>query len=110
MEEHINKEQISASDTDIMKQWGYTKKDIPFKEIELYEKEETPVKNKFSGVTYNLNPIELAIYDTLMGAYQAHLIIGNSDPKISKEMWKNFIKGKEWFIKHNPDAYFALID
>jgi hypothetical protein len=45
-----------------------------------------------------------------MGAYQAHLIIGNSDPKISKEMWRNFIKGKEWFIKHNPDAYFALID
>jgi hypothetical protein len=110
MEENINSEQVWASDADIMKKWGYKIKELPFDDMEIYEKEETPVKNKFSGVTFNLNPIELAIYDVLMGAYNIHLLTGKSNPKISLNMWKDFTKGKNWFIKHNPKAYYALID
>jgi len=95
---------------EIIKKWGYEIDKLPFRDIEIYEDEETSVENRFSGASIKLNPVELAIYDVLMGAYNLHLAIFKDSPEISKEMYADFNLGKNWFIKNNPDAYFTLID
>lgn len=94
----------------IIKKWGYKKDDLPFQDIEIYNDEETSVENKYSGASIKLNPIELAIYDVLMGAYHFHLSIFDTNPEVSKAMYADFNLGKDWFIENNPDAYFTLID
>jgi hypothetical protein len=94
----------------IIKKWGYKKEDLPFTDIEIYNDEETSVENKYSGASIKLNPVELAIYDVLMGAYHLHLQIFKNEPDIAREMYADFNLGKNWFIENNPDAYFTLID
>lgn len=94
----------------IIKKWGYKKEELPFHDIEIYNDEETSVENKYSGASIKLNPVELAIYDVLMGAYHLHLQIFKNEPDIAREMYDDFNRGKLWFIKNNPDAYYTLID
>ena len=69
---------------------------------ELYEEGGT-VQNRFSGEEYELNNVELSMYDFIMGATQmAEMGIFNS-PHHMQELRK----GLDWFRKNNPEAYMV---
>ena len=56
------------------------------------------VTNPFSGISVELNNIELSIYDFIIGvAY-------------SNKYHKNFDRARYWFIEVNTPAYMALLD
>jgi hypothetical protein len=94
----------------IYKKYGYDKNKIPFPEMMIGKEDET-VKNPYTEVEVKLNPVEVAIYDCLMGSYHAHLAAGNAGQTIvAKGLYKDFYKGKDWFIENNVEAYFKLID
>ena len=65
------------------------------------------VVNRFSGEEYELNALELSIYDMVMGASMISEmgISGSSD-----EIVKDLRKGLDWFRSNNPEAYMALLD
>ncbi len=69
----------------------------------VYEKGDT-VTNPFSGETYELNNLELSMYDFVMGC--AMLPSTTLDDKIIKN-WQN---GLSWFRTHNSKAYMVLLD
>ena len=63
------------------------------------------VENPFSKQEYELNNIELAIYNFIIEAnflYER----GAADNKIVSKMQK----GLTWFRRNNPEAYMALLD
>ena len=65
------------------------------------------VQNRFSGEEYELNSVELSMYDFIMGATMVYEMRGfNTNPKIVNELRK----GLNWFRKHNAEAYMALLD
>ena len=65
------------------------------------------VVNRFSGEEYELNALELSIYDMVMGASMISEMgmSGSSD-----EIVKDLRKGLDWFRSNNPEAYMALLD
>ena len=65
------------------------------------------VVNRFSGEEYELNALELSIYDMVMGATMISEmgVSGSSD-----EIVKDLRKGLDWFRSNNPEAYMALLD
>ncbi len=69
----------------------------------VYETSET-VTNPFSGESYELNNLELSMYDFIMGC--AMLPSATLDDKIIKN-WQN---GLSWFRTHNSKAYMVLLD
>ena len=69
----------------------------------VYEKGDT-VTNPFSGDTYELNNLELSMYDFIMGC--AMLPSTTLDDKIIK----NWQDGLSWFRTHNSKAYMVLLD
>jgi hypothetical protein len=69
---------------------------------ELYEEGGT-VQNRFSGEEYELNNIELSMYDFVMGA--SIVAEMGLDTDIT-----SLRKGLDWFRKHNPKAYMVLLD
>ena len=69
----------------------------------VYEKGDT-VTNPFSGETYELNNLELSMYDFVQGC--AMLPSATLDDKIIKN-WQN---GLSWFRTHNSKAYMVLLD
>ena len=69
---------------------------------ELY-KEGDVVKNRFSGEEYELNNVELSMYDLVMGACILSEM-GNSWPV------KDLRRGLDWFRTHNAKAYMVLLD
>ena len=72
---------------------------------ELYEEGGT-VQNRFSGEEYELNNIELSMYDFVMGASMcAEMGIFNTPSHIQE-----LRKGLDWFRKNNPEAYMVLLD
>jgi hypothetical protein len=75
-------------------------------EGEIYEKGDL-VTNPFSGQTYELNGLELSIYDFIMGT---QFVIEKMPKSVTKQMVDDFYKGLDWFKKYNIDAYFALLD
>ena len=90
----------------------YVEEDIPFpiRDLEFFSEPEV-VANPYSGVTIKLNPIEVAMYDTTMGAYNIHLDLGNAGMlKDARKWYEEFYKGKNWFIENNVEAYMTLID
>ena len=94
----------------LYKKYGYDKKKIPFPGM-MIEKEDETVKNPYTEVEVTLNPVEVAIYDCLMGSYHAHLAAGNAgQTEVARSLYKDFNKGKDWFIENNVGAYFKLID
>lgn len=95
---------------DIYQEYGYVKADVPFSKGMMVGKNHETVVNKFTGIKVELNPVELAVYDVLMGSYQLHLQVGKDDLIQARELYNDFIKGKNWFIDNNPQAYFDLID
>ena len=74
---------------------------------ELYEEGET-VRNRFSGEEYELNNVELSMYDFVMGA---SILVEMTDPwEGNPKVIKELRKGLDWFRKHNPKAYMVLLD
>ena len=71
---------------------------------ELYEKGAV-VRNRFSGEEYELNNIELSMYDFVVGA-QLMLEMGQSHPETIADLRK----GLDWFRKNNEKAYLVLLD
>jgi len=71
---------------------------------ELYE-EGAVVRNRFSGEEYELNNIELSMYDFVMGA-AIITEMGMTNPSYVKELKK----GMDWFRKNNVEAYMTLLD
>jgi hypothetical protein len=69
----------------------------------IYEKGET-VTNPFSGETYELNNLELSMYDFVMGCAMMPSNI------ISDKIIKNWQDGLSWFRTHNGEAYMVLLD
>lgn len=78
---------------------------------ELYEKGAV-VGNPYSGQDYELNALELSIYDIIIGAqatidfvFDGDLFNPNTAP-LQREM----AKGLTWFRRYNPEAYMVLLD
>ena len=71
---------------------------------EIY-KEGGTVANRFTGEKYELNNIELSMYDFVMGSCIV-VEMGMTNPKFVEELRK----GLDWFRQHNPKAYMVLLD
>jgi len=71
---------------------------------ELYEEGAT-VQNRFSGEEYELNNVELSMYDFVMGASMM-IEMGMGNPSIIKDLRK----GLDWFKENNTEAYMTLLD
>ena len=72
---------------------------------ELY-KEGGTVRNRFSGEEYDLNNIELSMYDFVIGATVAMEMAGGYKHTDVNELRK----GLDWFRQHNAEAYMVLLD
>ena len=83
-----------------------TKQELPsWFNGELYGEGDT-VKNRFSGEEYELNNVELSMYDFVMGAsITVEMGIFNTPLHV-----KDLRRGLEWFMKYNPEAYMVLLD
>ena len=89
---------------------NYVLEDLPFDNLTFFAEPEV-VANPYSGVKVELNPVEVAIYDATMTAYYIHIDLGNVAKYDDARKWyKEFNKGKNWFIENNIDAYMKLID
>ena len=71
---------------------------------ELYE-EGAVVRNRFSGEEYELNNVELSMYDFVMGA-SITTEMGSRDTKVITDLRK----GLDWFRMNNAEAYMVLLD
>ena len=69
---------------------------------ELYDKGAT-VQNRFSGEEYELNAMELSLYDFVMGS-TIMSEMGMTD------VVPNLRRGLDWFRTHNSEAYMVLLD
>ena len=63
------------------------------------------VHNRFTGEEYELNNVELSMYDYVMGA-TIIMELGLSDDRAIKTLRK----GLDWFREYNPKAYMVLLD
>ena len=66
------------------------------------------VKNRFSGEEYELNNVELSMYDFIMGS--SLVLEMSSGPVNNKKFVEDLRKGLDWFRKYNPKAYMVLLD
>ena len=64
-------------------------------------KEGGTVTNRFTGEEYELNNIELSMYDFVMGASIVSEFGGTVEA---------LRKGLDWFRQYNPKAYMVLLD
>ena len=71
---------------------------------EIY-KDGATVQNRFSGEEYELNNVELSMYDFIMGATMMSEMGMHHDSMIIE-----LRKGLNWFRKYNPEAYMVLLD
>ena len=72
---------------------------------ELYEEGAT-VRNRFSGEEYELNAMELSMYDFIIGSTMVLEMAGgykHTDVSLLR-------KGLDWFRQHNAEAYMVLLD
>ena len=65
------------------------------------------VQNPFSGETYELNGLELSIYDFIIGC---QMVFDKSLYGRNEKMINDFHKGLTWFRVNNPEAYYVLLD
>jgi len=65
------------------------------------------VQNPFSGETYELNALELSIYDFIIGCQTVFDILPHlvTDKRVDE-----FHKALTWFRVNNPEAYYVLLD
>ena len=69
----------------------------------VYETGDT-VTNPFSGESYELNNLELSMYDFVMGCAMMPSSV------INDKIIKNWQDGLEWFRRYNAKAYMVLLD
>ena len=72
---------------------------------ELYEEGGT-VRNRFSGEEYELNAMELSMYDFIIGSTMVMEMAGGYKHTDVNELRK----GLDWFRQHNSEAYMVLLD
>ncbi len=72
---------------------------------ELYEEGGT-VRNRFSGEEYELNNIELSMYDFVIGSTMVLEMPGGHRHTDVSELRK----GLDWFRQYNAEAYMILLD
>ena len=72
----------------------------------IYDKGETVV-NPFSKEEYELNGIELSIYDFIMGS---QYVFEMAPKTITQKQINDFQKALTWFRKNNSEAYMVLLD
>ncbi len=65
------------------------------------------VTNKFSGEKYELNNLELSMYDFIMGT---QMVFEMMPKTVNKRMIDNFHRGLTWFRTNNSAAYYVLLD
>ncbi len=63
------------------------------------------VRNPFSGETYELNALELSLYDFIIGS---QMVFGQF--QATKKQIADFDKALMWFRVNNPQAYMVLLD
>jgi len=67
--------------------------------------EGTTVRNPFSGESYELNAIELSLYDFIIGSQMVF-----SQFEATRKQIVDFDKALYWFRINNPQAYMVLLD
>ena len=72
---------------------------------ELYEEGAT-VRNRFSGEEYELNNVELSMYDFVIGSTMVMEMAGGWQHTDVSELRK----GLDWFRQNNSEAYMVLLD
>jgi len=72
---------------------------------ELYDKGDT-VRNRFSGEEYELNNVELSMYDFIIGSTMVMEMAGGWQHTDVQELRK----GLDWFRMNNAEAYMVLLD
>ena len=84
-----------------------TKQSVPkwFQGV-IYEKGET-VTNPFSGETYDLNGVELSMYDFIMGS---QYVMEVAPKTVTSKQIDEFHKALRWFQTNNIEAYMVLLD
>ena len=65
------------------------------------------VRNPFSNETYELNNLELSIYDFIMGC---NYIFEKMPQTMTSKRINEFQKALTWFRVNNPEAYYVLLD
>jgi len=68
------------------------------------------VTNMFSGAEYELNNIELSMYDFIMGSQMVFEMLYKMRKFPSTTQLEEFHNGLNWFRVNNPDAYYVLLD
>ena len=72
-------------------------------------KEGATVTNPFSGESYELNGVELSLYDFIMGCQMMFESTAGKSLMNDKRT-KEFRKALDWFRINNPEAYYVLLD
>jgi hypothetical protein len=72
----------------------------------IYDKGES-VTNPFSGDSYELNGVELSMYDFIMGS---QYVMEVAPKTVTEKQINEFHKALSWFRKNNVDAYYVLLD
>ena len=72
----------------------------------IYEQGETVI-NPFSNEEYELNGLELSIYDFIMGS---QYVFEMAPKSVTTKHVENFHKALTWFRKNNIEAYMVLLD
>jgi len=72
----------------------------------IYDKGEL-VTNPFSGDSYELNGVELSMYDFIMGSQYVFEVAPKT---VTEKQISEFHKALSWFRKNNSKAYMALLD
>ena len=65
------------------------------------------VQNPFRGETYELNGLELSLYDFIIGC---QMVFDKSLYGRNEKMINDFQKALTWFRVNNPEAYYVLLD
>ena len=76
---------------------------------EVYEQGKV-VKNPYSGREFELNALELSIYDYVLGLNNIIQEMGGAmDPRTARFQGE-MAKGLSWFRNNNAEAYMILLD
>jgi len=73
---------------------------------QLYDKGDT-VKNPFSGEEYELNNVELSMYDFIIGS---QMVFERAPHTVTPGKVRDFQRSLSWFRKNNAEAYMVLLD
>ena len=65
------------------------------------------VYNRFSGEEYELNNVELSMYDFIIGS---QVVFEKAPHTVTEQKIKEFQKALAWFSKNNIEAYMVLLD